>query len=73
MPVFAQVSSYRLYEHCGEKVDKETGDRTIEEFNFFKDRDPVSRLLAQNNEYKDLYTKTYNSITSYCEHLEVRL
>ena len=72
-PIFVQVSSYRLYEHCGHKVDKETGDRTVDEFDFFMDRDPVSKLLVQKDEYKELYTKTYNSIINYCEDLEVVL
>ena len=72
-PIFVQVNSYRLYERCGHKIDRETGDRTVKEFNLFKDRDPVSRLLARNNEYKDLYSKTYTSIISYCEHLEASL
>ena len=50
-PVFLEVSSYRLYEHCGHNIDTSTGDRTEEEYNYHAKVDPVVMMMV---EYKEL-------------------
>lgn len=43
-PVFLEFSTYRWLEHCGPFYDNELGYRTQDEYLYWKDRDPISRL-----------------------------
>ena len=50
-PVFLELLTYRCREHCGPNYDNDLGYRTTEEFNAWRERDPVAlcsdRLLAK--------------------------
>lgn len=41
-PYFFEFKTYRWREHCGHNYDNDLGYRTQEEYNFWKERDPVS-------------------------------
>jgi len=43
-PTLLELSTYRYYEHCGPNFDNQLGYRTEEEFNFWKERDPLKIL-----------------------------
>ncbi len=43
-PQFIEFSTYRWIEHCGPNYDNDIGYRTIEEFEAWKDTDPVLKL-----------------------------
>jgi pyruvate dehydrogenase E1 component alpha subunit len=45
-PEFLEFSTYRWREHCGPFYDNDLGYRTLEEFEEWKMRDPISRLQA---------------------------
>lgn len=46
-PVFLEFSTYRWREHCGPNYDNHIGYRTEAEYDEWKLRDPIARLLAQ--------------------------
>ncbi len=50
-PQFVELATYRWREHCGPLYDNDIGYRTVEEFEAWRERDPVDgfqrRLLAQ--------------------------
>ena len=52
-PFFLEMTTYRLREHCGPNFDNDIGYRTEEEFEKWKERDPIQNfekiLLQQNN------------------------
>ena len=45
-PVFLEISSYRLYEHCGHLIDLDRGDRTYDEYLYYQRIDPVNQMLS---------------------------
>jgi len=61
-PIFLEIKSYRLYEHCGHRVDKCSGDRTNEEFNYQSGKDPILGMLR---EYKELRVKLEELMVHY--------
>lgn len=64
-PFFLEFETYRYREHCGHNFDNELGYRTIEEFEFWKERDSIKNCkdsmlkLGQINEKEinELYEK----------------
>lgn len=50
-PQFVELATYRWREHCGPLYDNDIGYRTVEEFESWRERDPVEgfrrKLLAQ--------------------------
>ena len=54
-PAFLEINCYRFYEHCGNKLDKDMGDREEIEFNKFWEKDLI------NNNFKLCYvSESYN-------------
>ncbi|MDC1005764.1 thiamine pyrophosphate-dependent dehydrogenase E1 component subunit alpha [Opitutales bacterium] len=43
-PIFLEFSTYRWREHCGPNYDNEIGYRSVEEYEKWKDIDPLKRL-----------------------------
>jgi pyruvate dehydrogenase E1 component alpha subunit len=43
-PQFVELSTYRWREHCGPHYDNDIGYRTIEEFEYWRARDPIANL-----------------------------
>lgn len=46
-PAFVELSTYRWREHCGPNFDNDIGYRTEEEFQEWKERDPIRTLEAK--------------------------
>ncbi|MBU1012568.1 MAG: thiamine pyrophosphate-dependent dehydrogenase E1 component subunit alpha [Bacteroidetes bacterium] len=46
-PTLLELSTYRYYEHCGPNFDNQLGYRTEEEFNSWKERDPLKMLALK--------------------------
>jgi pyruvate dehydrogenase E1 component alpha subunit len=44
-PQFLEFSTYRWLEHCGPNYDNDLGYRSIEEFEFWLDKEPISAFL----------------------------
>jgi pyruvate dehydrogenase E1 component alpha subunit len=72
-PIFLEIKSYRLIEHCGNKIDKDCGDRMPSEFNFFEKLDPISVEIDQNPVSKELFINTYQNIKRICFRIEATL
>ncbi len=66
-PFFLEVYSYRLYEHCGHKVDKDMGDRSIEEYTREFNIDPINSMV---NLYDSVAKKMEDSIHFYSDIIE---
>lgn len=69
-PVFLEISSYRLYEHCGYRIDRDCGDRTPYEYQMFEKLDPIATEIRQNAASQKLFAKTYQEIVSICSSVE---
>ena len=63
-PCFLEVFSYRLYEHCGNSVDVDKGDRTEEEYMANIREDYFSLLQAEYKCVQDSYDKAFDLYTS---------
>ena len=65
-PFFLEFETYRHREHCGHNFDNELGYRTLEEFEFWKERDPIkiceSSMLNVGQITKDQLDKLYKEI-----------
>ncbi|MDQ5877511.1 MAG: hypothetical protein QG638_242 [Pseudomonadota bacterium] len=46
-PRFVEFATYRWREHCGHAYDNDLGYRTVEEFESWRQRDPIDRLRRQ--------------------------
>ena len=46
-PFFFEFSTYRWREHCGHNFDNDLGYRTVDEYELWKQKDPVFRLLRE--------------------------
>ena len=46
-PVFLELFTYRWREHCGPSFDNDIGYRSVEEFEYWKARDPIALLERQ--------------------------
>ena len=46
-PQFIEFMTYRWREHCGPEYDNDLGYRTVEEFEFWRERDPITILKTQ--------------------------
>ena len=60
MPAFLLIQCYRLMAHS-----KGDDNREQKEVDFFRDSDPVSRLLNQSKEYSDLYEEFVNEVRNF--------
>jgi pyruvate dehydrogenase E1 component alpha subunit len=64
-PQLIEFSTYRWLEHCGVNYDNHIGYRTVEEYNYWKGKDPILSLreiLTKNNildeaQYQELVNK----------------
>ena len=72
-PVFLEIKSYRLYEHCGYQIDKNSGDRTHAEYDLFEKLDPIAIEITENSCSKQVFDKTYHDIRSFCASIEASL
>jgi TPP-dependent pyruvate/acetoin dehydrogenase alpha subunit len=72
-PVFLEIKSYRLYEHCGYQIDKDCGDRTPAEYDLFEKLDPIAIEINKNSSSRELFDKTYQDIISICLSIEATL
>lgn len=46
-PQFIEFMTYRWREHCGPEYDNDLGYRTVEEFELWRERDPITLLKTQ--------------------------
>ena len=46
-PQFLEFMTYRWREHCGHNFDNDLGYRTVDEYELWKQKDPVFRLLRE--------------------------
>jgi len=51
-PIFLEINSYRLYEHCGHRIDTSAGDRTNKEFKYYSEKDPIVGMLREYEELR---------------------
>lgn len=72
-PIFLEIKSYRLFEHCGHNLDKESGDRTLNEFSFYQENDPINRLIQNNYFAKDAENKSFLKTLDLCSKAESKL
>lgn len=56
-PVFLELMTYRWLEHCGPNFDNDLGYRTQEEYEEWREQDPVERYFQQLNQDGVLETK----------------
>lgn len=73
MPTFVEVRSYRLYEHCGYRVDKDMGDRVLSEYEHYEKIDPISCEIRNNLNSQKIFAHTYSEILSLCTDIEASL
>ncbi|KZR61074.1 thiamine pyrophosphate-dependent enzyme [Prochlorococcus sp. MIT 1306] len=69
-PIFLEINSYRLYEHCGNKKDESNGDRTISEYKEYEKYDLVSEMIRQFKEVKNAYTDRIEDVHRICNEME---
>jgi len=72
-PAFLEIRSYRLFEHCGHRIDRECGDRTNAEYDYFEYQDPISIQINQDPESKALFDQTYQETIDICLSIEALL
>jgi len=58
-PCFLEVFSYRLYEHCGYKVDTDIGDRTEAEYAANLEADYFGLLRKKFQSVEDSYSESF--------------
>ena len=46
-PIFLELFTYRWLEHCGPYFDNDIGYRSVEEFEYWKSRDPIATLTKR--------------------------
>ena len=63
-PIFLEFSTYRWREHCGPNYDNEIGYRSVEEYEKWKDIDPLKRLKNELIEKGWLNENTYEKLIS---------
>lgn len=63
-PIFLEFSTYRWREHCGPNYDNEIGYRSVEEYEKWKDIDPLKRLKNELTEKDWLNEDTYEKLIS---------
>jgi len=63
-PIFLEFSTYRWREHCGPNYDNEIGYRSVEEYEKWKDIDPLKRLKNELIEKGWLNEDTYEKLIS---------
>jgi TPP-dependent pyruvate/acetoin dehydrogenase alpha subunit len=77
-PVLIEFSTYRWREHCGPAFDNHIGYRTLDEYEFWKDKDPIlnleNKLLAIDPDFEkqieEIKLKTRNEIAEAFEFAE---
>jgi TPP-dependent pyruvate/acetoin dehydrogenase alpha subunit len=63
-PIFLEFSTYRWREHCGPNYDNEIGYRSVEEYEKWKDIDPLKRLKNELIEKGWVNEDTYEKLIS---------
>jgi TPP-dependent pyruvate/acetoin dehydrogenase alpha subunit len=63
-PIFLEFSTYRWREHCGPNYDNEIGYRSVEEYEKWKNIDPLKRLKNELIEKGWLNEDTYEKLIS---------
>ena len=66
-PFFLEINSYRLFEHCGHKIDKINGDRNEDEFKFFEKLDNVNKWIREDNSVFNSYNQAYQDCSKRCK------
>lgn len=61
-PFFVEVMTYRWKGHVGYREDIDVGVKRKEDLNFWKERDPISRLLAENAFCHNNYDSIISSV-----------
>lgn len=69
-PVFIELSTYRWREHCGPNFDNDLGYRSIDEFNYWKSKDPLENLEKNLNKSD---VTTIDSLEKYNEKLNIEI
>lgn len=69
-PIFLEIKSYRLYEHCGNKIDDNLGDRTKLEFQHFYENDPINILIKSYSFAKTIEEKFFAKTIEICNKIE---
>lgn len=72
-PIFLEIKSYRLFEHCGHRIDKDCGDRTKAEYDLFDKLDPIAIEIKNNSSSRMVFEETYEDILSFCSRIEASL
>ena len=67
-PVFLQCISYRLYEHCGNREDLNSGDRLPQEYELMKDKDLIFSLMGAYPSVKSAYQIAYDQTIQLCKY-----
>ena len=52
-PTLLELTTYRMFEHCGPNYDNHLGYRTEKEFNYWKSKDPLKLLAKELDGDKD--------------------
>ena len=65
-PYFLEVECYRLYEHCGPRIDTDSGDRTPNEYQNAYSQDLLARNLDQSS-YDSGYSECLALVDYYSE------
>lgn len=53
-PVFLEIPTYRLIEHCGPETDDHLGYRPKEEVDYWKNLDPLSKMSFEDSVVSDI-------------------
>ena len=61
-PAFLEINCYRFYEHCGDKIDNNLGDRSKSEFDKYWEKDLIHKSFHLNF-IKDSFNKGYSKST----------
>ena len=72
-PAFLEIKSYRYYEHCGHNIDKDKGDRSLQEFNTHYSKDWASQLIDEYPGLIKTYKKTRKTIDALIRQYEEKV
>ena len=65
---FLEIESNRIYEHCGDKIDYDKGDRNYKTQKELKENDRITKLMSNNNRYLSYYNNVYEEISKIIKH-----
>lgn len=73
-PVFVEINTFRLYEHCGHLPDPDQGDRSKFNYTDYCNRDPINLLLGAYDELQKEYREfrsLYKSMIESFQEVEI--